>query len=455
MTAAPSISRRLLGALTGLMVGLWLLASAMALVVMHAKLDQSLDSSLQEAAQRILTLAVENGLERKGTTVRHPEHEGLIADHDEHLTYQLRSADGRVLLRSHDAPAEPYAAPLRTGFTSTDDLRIYTEGTVQGTLFIQVAETHAHRHAAILDAGLTLVIPLALLVPLGALATSRIVRQCMAPVVAIQEEISKRGGGNLTPISSDGVVSELAPITIAVDRLIARLRAALDAERAFAANSAHELRSPLASALAQLQRLHATLKDPSDRERLAGIERELHRLIDLSEKLLQLSRAEAGIALAERDADLLPILELMINDINRTPRAAGRVVLRAGPGERLRSHIDVDAFAIVARNLVDNAIVHGDPAEPVSVIVGPGARFRVVNAGAIVPAAEIAGLTRRFRRGSTKSSGAGLGLAIVDTIVRQSGGELVLRSPASGRADGFEAIVDLDPSQSLAETQTS
>ena len=443
MTRAPSIARRLIAALTGLTVVLWVVASSLALYVMHDKLDQSLDSSLQEAAQRLLTLAVESGLERAGASVRGPEHATTIAEHDEYLTYQLRAIDGRVLLRSHDAPQEPYGAPLKTGFTSTDRFRVYTEGTTSGTLFIQVAETHAHRHAAIVDAGLTLVLPLILLVPLGALATSRIVARCMTPVVAIREEISKRGGGNLSPIGGLGVVVELAPITAAVDRLIERLRAALDSERTFTANSAHELRSPLASTLAQLQRLGATLETPAQRERLSAIEQELRRLIDLSEKLLQLSRAEAGMALAPREAQLLPILELTVEDLSRSPRHRGRISLEVDPTAHLVSRMDVDAFAIVARNLIDNALLHGAPGSPIWVRAGPGSRLSVVNAGPVVDAAALEGMKKRFVRGPTRAGGAGIGLAIVDTIVRQSGGQLVLRSPASDRSDGFEAIVDL------------
>jgi two-component system OmpR family sensor kinase len=444
MTGAPSITRRLLVALTGLTVVLWIVASSLALYVMHDRLDASLDSSLQEAAQRLLTLAVENGLDHASAAKPGPEHDANIAEHTEYLTYQIRDIDGRVLLRSHDAPEQPYGAPLKTGFLNTDAHRIYTEGTASGTLFIQVAETHEHRHAAIVDAGLSLVVPLALLVPLSALATAFIVRQCMAPVLKVQQEISRRGSGNLTPIGSAGVVTELSPITTAVDRLIDRLRAALDSERTFTANSAHELRSPLASALAQLQRLAGTLEKPAQQERLRAIELELRRLIDLTEKLMQLSRAEAGMALASRTTDLRPFLELMIDDLRHAPRAAGRIELVVDPAARLVSRMDVDAFAIVVRNLIDNALLHGTASEPVRVSVGPGAQLSFVNAGPIVAATELKGLTRRFVRGTTEVGGVGLGLAIVETIVGQSGGRLELRSPASGRSDGFEAVVTLD-----------
>jgi ferredoxin len=67
----------------------------------------------------------------------------------------------------------------------------------------------------------------------------------------------------------------------------------------------------------------------------------------------------------------------------------------------------------------------------------------VVNEGPIVAPDVLAGLTRRFARGETRSAGAGLGLAIVETIVNQTGGKLELLSPASGRSGGFEARLTL------------
>lgn len=444
--STTSISQRLVVSLTGLVTVLWLASTAFALTIMHNELDQSLDSSLQEAAQRLLTLAAQSqvGAAPIAPSVEAPEEGRLIVEHNEYLTYQLRDREGRVLRRSHDAPTEPYPTPLHFGFANTDTLRIYTEGTVSGDLFVQVAETHDHRHEAILEAGLALGLPLLLMVPLSALAIHRVVRRSMAPVLLIQHQIAQRGSGNLTPLGPLDVASELRPITVAVDRLIERLRAAIEAERSFAANSAHELRSPLASALAQVQRLRMTLTEPSQVERVAGIERELRRLVDLTEKLLQLSRAEAGVAmtLSQHQTDLLPVLEMVVEDIARSAKATPRLRLETIVAE-LSSRMDVDAFGIVVRNLIDNALLHGDPTKPVVLRVEPAGRLRVINGGAVVPAETLQKLTRRFTRGATHAGGAGLGLAIADTILKQSGGRLTLASPATGCVDGFEAVVDL------------
>ena len=64
-------------------------------------------------------------------------------------------------------------------------------------------------------------------------------------------------------------------------------------------------------------------------------------------------------------------------------------------------------------------------------------------AGAVVPTDLLATLAEPFARGTTSAKGTGLGLSIVRTIMEQTGGTLVLHSPAAGRTDGFEAILKL------------
>lgn len=69
--------------------------------------------------------------------------------------------------------------------------------------------------------------------------------------------------------------------------------------------------------------------------------------------------------------------------------------------------------------------------------------IRVVNSGPAIDGALLPKLTTRFTRGQTSADGTGLGLAIVKSLVEQTGGELVLSSPAPGRQDGFEARIVL------------
>lgn len=444
MARPGSISRRLTLLLTGGIVLLWLLGAAFSVPVMHEEIDEVFDSALEETAQWLLPLAT-GALEGKATP---PGLLGEQDDDDEYLTFQLRGRDGAVLLRSHDAPAEPYTQALDLGFSETNHHRVYT--IASGGYFLQVAEPLGHRQEALMESAGALLLPLAGLVPVSILIILWSVRQGLAPMRRLQGAIGARDGGNLNPIGDTGWPEEIGGTVQAVNRLLHRLRAALEAERVFAATSAHELRTPVATALAQTQRLLAELESGLNQEeaqvRGRRIEATLHRLGALVEKLLHLSRAEAGIGLSETENDLLPVLRLVIEELAAQPGAARRLTLAIAEGASLRTRMDIDAFSIVVRNLIENALAYGDPGKPVEISVQDDPSVIVRNDCAAIPPETLARLTQRFVRGSRTGEGpdgSGLGLAIADTILRQTGGRLELRSPVPGQDGGFEARIRL------------
>lgn len=134
-----------------------------------------------------------------------------------------------------------------------------------------------------------------------------------------------------------------------------------------------------------------------------------------------------------------------------------RLELHCLADEQFNTVLDPDGVAILLRNLIDNALKHGDAGTTVDVIVDSERNeVRVINEGPVIPAGELAGLKERFKRcpaglrvGGTDAggaavvgpAGAGLGLAIAETIATHAGITLQLRSPASGRDGGFEATL--------------
>lgn len=438
-----SLSTRLNVWLTAGVAVLWLAATVVGGLQIRTVLNTVLDSALQETAQRLLPLAVEDIFWRRAVNTGNQVAGATIPDHDEYLTYQVKDATGMLLLRSHDAPEDPFPVPLVRGFSQAEGLRIYTESTLNGEVFIHVAEPLSYRNRAILESSYTLLLPLMLMIPLSIVGIALIVRYGLRPVHTLQTLIERRSGKNLAPLADHSLPREFAPIAGAVDRLLERLRAALDTERAFAANSAHELRTPIATALAQTQRLIAELHTEEKRERAGEIHRTLERLGELTEKLLQLSRADAGVAVTDEPVDLLPVLFLVVEEFQQMSAYHNRLFLRLGAVESLPHALDMDAFGIVLRNLVENALNHGDPAHPVTVSLDNDGTLHVVNRGKIIPPEALATLKTRFTRGQTTATGSGLGLAIADAILTQVGGRLELHSPALGQPDGFEAIIRL------------
>jgi two-component system OmpR family sensor kinase len=264
----------------------------------------------------------------------------------------------------------------------------------------------------------------------------------LQPVRAFRDRIGARGRGNLEPLGEGDLPAEIAPIAGAVDALIERLRGALEAERSFTANSAHELRTPIAAALAQTQRLASELDDEAARARARSIAASLRRLSGLSEKLLQLAKAEGGGLVAERPAPLGPVLRLVVEEIDRRRDVGDRLVVEIPGDGGAACDLDADAFAILARNLVENAVIHG-PEEGRIVVRFDGRVLEVENDGPAVAPEVLARLGRRFERGATRGEGSGLGLAIVAAICRGVGARFEMASPVPGRTDGFLARVSL------------
>lgn len=437
-----SLQRRLSLMLAFGFTALWLAGTLAAGFILREEIDEVFDSALQEVVQRVLPLAYTEILSRESGDAA-PQHLAPVGAHKEYITYVVRDDKGRVLLQSHDAEPEYFPHNPVHGFLSGQNTRFYTENAVKGTIIVTAAERPGHRQKALLDAVKMLVWPLVLVLPLGILGTWGAISLAFRPVVRLRNDIEHRGGGNLAPLDTSLLPGEIGPIAEAINRLMERLRRTLDAERAFTANSAHELRTPVAGALAHTQRLLAELAKGPHRDRASEIEAALHRLARLSEKLLQLAKAEGSGLMAETPANLVPVLGLVVEDFTRQSAVADRLEIEAPASGAALSLIDIDAFAILARNLVENALKHGDPKQPVRVTLDEDALFSVSNRGTIVAKAVLDRLTNRFERGSSEADGSGLGLAIASTIAAGIGSKLELHSPAPGFPDGFEARIRL------------
>ncbi|MBR0555830.1 HAMP domain-containing histidine kinase [Ciceribacter sp. L1K23] len=434
-TRKSGIALRLIGWLSALLIVFWLAAAGLGLIVMRGEFDEIFDSGLQQAAARLAPVVAAN---LSGIKISPPA--PLPDEADDYLVYQVRDHAGAVLMQSHAEHSATFDIPLAAGFFEDRDYRYYTIAI--GDTFVQVADSLAHRREATLESAATLLLPIVLLLPLGILVVFGVVRRSMVPVEILRAEISAKDGGNLDPVGVSDLPSELQPIGASVNLMLSRLRAALDAEREFTANSAHELRTPLAGALAQTQLLLRELQATPQEARVVHIQQSLTRLAKLTEKLLQLSRAEAGIGAADRVTDLVPALDMVVGDFERTARWRGLVRYQRSAGAELMRAVDPDAFAIVMRNLIENALIHGERAGEVGVVLERNA-IRITNGGPVVPRDTLVTVRRRFARGNTGGQGTGLGLAIVDRLLEHMGGKLTLSSPAPGRADGVEARVTL------------
>ncbi len=109
------------------------------------------------------------------------------------------------------------------------------------------------------------------------------VRASLAPLRRFRDRLAARHARDLTLVPPDNLPAEIAPVATALNALLERLAAAFEAERSFAANAAHELRTPLAGAIAQAQRLQTETRDGEAKARAAEIEAFIDGIEDRSD----------------------------------------------------------------------------------------------------------------------------------------------------------------------------
>lgn len=441
MTNSPSMTRRLILWLVGTTLLVWISVPTIAALTLHRVVHKRSDHMLELTA---LFMAPAYAAIVKRTpnfdVLYEIPHAPSFRDYLT-MRFQVLNRDGKVFAYSMEDPPKPFpSAPLSEGLSSTDTDQIYTTE-ILPDVFLQVAQPLSVRRQAIMDDAALVFLPILVFLPFSVATCWMVIRRSLAPIEVLRQEIGARDGGNLSPMRMVDLPAELAPIAASVDRLLERLRTALDAEREFAANSAHELRTPIAGALAQAQRLVAELPQGAGKARACGIEKSLSSLGHLIEKLLQLARAGSGIGIVDRAIDLVPAVRLVVEDFGRKPEYAGRLILDVDGCATLIRKVDVEAFAIVLRNVIENALIHGLRGAPITVSVCIDGTIAIANAGPVLTHPELQEVTRRFKRGATTAAGSGLGLPIAAMLIQGMGASLVLASPARGREDGFEAII--------------
>lgn len=439
---SPSLIGRLMFSVTAAVVSFWVVAAVGGIFVMSDEFAEIFDSALQETAERLTPLIVDDLVRRDSPDTTLSLDVGPQSSSRQYLTYQARDAAGNILVHSSDLTNGPFHAPLLEGFWEDDTARYYTVATANNTIFVQVADQMKNRREAINEGALALLLPILVLVPLSLYVIRLVARRAVNPVNDLRQAIAEKDSGDLTPITVKGLASELQPIVHSVNFLMGRVRSTLEAERAFTANSAHELRTPIAGALAHTQLLKSEIGTARGQARVEQVEASLQKLKRLVEKLMQLARAEANITFSEKSVDLLQVLDFLVEEFQRaqhTVHSDGRIDYARDPKASLLRPINEDAFAIVMRNLIENALLHGAQNEPVLIRVSANGTIRIVNGGKSLSSEEIVRVQKRFGRGATASLGSGLGLPIAIEIANQMHAQLSFSSPAKGREDGFEA----------------
>lgn len=356
---------------------------------------------------------------------------------------QVWSLDGRRIYVSQPKAVLPVATTL--GFATVDSpkagrWRVF--GVVANNHVIQVAQALKVREDRAARLALHTLGPFGVMMPALALLIWWIVGRSLQPLGVLAGSVRERSPEALEPLQTRGLPEEVRPLVNALNDLLGRLSVSLQHERAFIADAAHELRSPLTALSLQLQALASADTDAGRGEAATQLQAGVARATRLVEQLLTLARhqqpavAEPGTvaldALArETVTALLPLADSRRIDLGIT--SADPATVRG----------DADALAALLRNLVDNAIRYTPGGGRVDVAVrreADGSHRRTVlevcDSGPGIPDAERERVFDRFYRApGTATSGSGIGLSIVKAIAERHGASIEL-----GAGDGGQGL---------------
>ncbi|RZI74570.1 MAG: sensor histidine kinase, partial [Variovorax sp.] len=355
MRGTDTLAGRLTRTLILWVGGVWLLCVIGVVWYVDREINYNFDNELVEVSHRMFDIALEE-VDRRADEL--PAGKPLIAPtplfRDAAVIYQVVNGNERVLLRSAETPPNTFDVPTSPGFANLDDWRIYTVRHPTRPLFLQVADPLSERRGALNRTLLGLLLPLVAVLPLLAFLLRRIARGELQVLGQLAGEIGQRNGGDLRPITLNGLPRELQRVGDDVNHLLERLSQSLDVERALAANAAHELRTPLAAARLRLQTaLDHDLRRSDVEAALAALQTLSHR----AEKLLQLSRAESSASLARSRVDLVDLVAHVAQEFWQETGARDRLDLIVPETEPAPVATgDSDALAIALRNLVENAL---------------------------------------------------------------------------------------------------
>jgi two-component system OmpR family sensor kinase len=279
--------------------------------------------------------------------------------------------------------------------------------------------------------------PMLLLLPVLSVVIWVIVGRGLTPLRRLARAVALRTPSGLEPLPVTDTPEEVLPLVQSLNDLLRRLDEALAGQRAFVADAAHELRTPIAALQLQVQMLERAASDAERQAAVDDLQAGVRRGAHLVNQLLTLARQEPD--LTDRPKSAVPLGELA-----RTTVAEHVIVAEERQIDLGMTHTDdaaivegnADGLRILLRNLVDNALRYTPAGGAVDVAVsvsGPDAVLDVTDDGPGIPPEDRQRVFARFYRGSgTGETGTGLGLSIVKSIADRHGARVELDSSATG-----------------------
>lgn len=357
------------------------------------------------------------------------------------FNFQVWTNGGKLLLHSATAPKIPLTAEI-DGFSdkkiANQNWRVFTTYNDKAGVRTVLAERYDTRNELghrIAQDDLYIML---LTFPLSGLLIWIIIGRGLDSLDKVAEEVANRAPTHLEPVDLQEVPEEIKPVIDELNKLFFRLKEGFEREKRFAADAAHELRTPLAALKTQAQVALNSNDIQEKNQALQKLIASVNRSTHIVQQLLTMSRLVPEATVLQ-DEDQINMVKLIREVLAMLAPAAveKQIELEFENDDRIpKLYGNSTALGILIRNLVDNAIRYCNEHGRVIVRLfrqNQEVVFEVSDNGPGIPEELQSRVFERFFRVlGNKSPGSGLGLAIVQQICELHGGRVLLDSPQFG-----------------------
>ncbi|QBJ78355.1 ATP-binding protein [Aquitalea sp. USM4] len=443
MTRQPTLQRRLAILLLVTVPLIWLVSTGVAAYVAHHEVDELYDTQLTLFARQLLIV---NMGEHGDDLPLLPKTKKLIRGgdrgeaEDDDIGLAVWNADGSLLLSDGKGRRFTFDAGRR-GFYSVrgddgkDEWRLFYLPAPDGTRLVAVGQRQKLRHEVVIKVIEGQLLPWLLGLPVLLLLILWAVRKGLRPLQQVAGELGRRSALDSTPLS-ENVPGEVLPMVQALNALFARIAEAMEHERRFTADAAHELRTPLAALQVQAE-VMALMPDEAGRQHaLQQLQLGIQRATRLLAQLLALSRLDPMQGLPSRQpVDWQQVSRDALSDVTAAAATKDTVLethWQISPEAVLPLSGDATLLTLLLRNLLDNAVRYCPAGSRVELLLSAD-EVVVQDNGPGIEAQWLSRVQERFfRPPGQEMPGSGLGLSIVERIASLHG----LRMQLSNRGEG-------------------
>lgn len=374
-------------------------------------------------------------------------------EYERKIAFQLWNNKKHKLLHSAAAPIKPLSekalSPEYSGFADInhDDgkWRVFSLWDNNHQYVVQVGERYDIRNELAAKISQRLIMPSLISLPVLGFMIWFGIGRGLSPLLQFTKQISRRSPGNLKPVTSESLPGEIKPLATALNDLLTQLADALQKERNFTDDAAHELRTPLAALKTQAQ---VALRSTSNKEKQHAIEQIMEgvdRATHIVQQLLSLARLSQDSAHINRTSVNLYnfVAEIIAQHANMAIEKDIEISL---DGEKdIQIDTEKTVLSMLLSNLIDNAIKYSPVNGNIDISIKQEENNTVVNISDTGPGINQELQQRvfdRFYRIPSRNSinGCGLGLSIAQQCSRILSADIKL---INNSPSGLTVIINL------------